>query len=144
MPMMPRNSRLGKGMSSGREDESRPKALSRLRAARSRRPVQVRIAKFRTVEFRAPQFRAGGDGFIAGRGERLGERLDLPLGGRGPGGRRRSQRLGPQPGRLGFGELRQDMSRINGGGLVRRRADQHRRLADKRIERHQRVLGARW
>jgi hypothetical protein len=92
---------------------------------------------------RSRQFRAGGDGFLAGGGERLGERLDLPLGFRGPGGRRRSQCLCPQPGRLGLGELRQDLSRVDGGGLLQRRADKHRRLADERVKRHERVLGPR-
>jgi hypothetical protein len=39
--------------------------------------------------------------------------------------------------------LRQDLSRVNGGGLLQRRADKHRRLADERVERHERVLGPR-
>ena len=94
-------------------------------------------------DLRAVEFRAGGDGVPAGFGERFGQRLDLPLGFRGAGGRRRRPRLGPQPGRLSLGELREDMSRINDGGLVKRRADQHRRLADERVKRHERVLGPR-
>ena len=59
---------------------------------------------------------------------------------RGPGGCRRSLCLCPQPGRLGLGELRQDLSGVNGGGLLQRRADKHRRLADERVKRHERVL----
>jgi hypothetical protein len=125
--MMSRKSRLGKGVSAA------------LRAACPWRLVAVRIPVFcigspgpSRPDLRAVEFRAGG-------GERLGQRLDLPLGFRGTGGRRRGQRLGPQPGRLSLGELREDMSRINDGGLVKRRADQHRRLADERVKRHERV-----
>jgi hypothetical protein len=58
----------------------------------------------RVPGLRALKFRAGGESFLAGHGQCLGERLDLPLGFRGPGGRRRGQRLGPQPGRLGPGD----------------------------------------
>ena len=114
------------------------KGMSRDRGKRPRRELLLIARQFRAGCPR--QFRAGRDGFLAGGGERLGERLDLPLCFRGPGGRRRSQCLRPLPGCLGLGELRQDLSRVNGGGLLKRRADKHRRLADERVKRHERVL----
>ena len=111
--------------------------MSRDRGKRPRRELLLVARQFRAG--RPRQFRAGRDGFLAGGGERLGERLDLALGFRGPGGCRRSLCLCPQPGRLGLGELRQDLSGVNGGGLLQRRADKHRRLADERVKRHERV-----